>query len=321
MNKNNEFRGKIYDSIIDTIGATPLVRLNRLPEEEGCKAIVLGKCEFFNPLASVKDRIGSAMISAAEADGKLKPNSIIVEPTSGNTGIALAFVAAAKGYRLILTMPESMSIERRKMLYLLGASIELTPAAKGMPGAIARAEEILKENPDAFMPQQFSNEANPEVHRNTTAEEIWKDTNGKVDIVISGVGTGGTLTGTAEALKARKPGFKMIAVEPEDSPVLSGGVPGPHKIQGIGAGFIPDNVNLDIIDEVLQIGNETAFATARRAAKTEGLPIGISSGAAIAAALEVGTRPEMKGKMIVAILPSFAERYLSTALFDGLDND
>lgn len=321
MNKNNEFRGKIYDSIIDTIGATPLVRLNRLPEEEGCKAIVLGKCEFFNPLASVKDRIGSAMISAAEADGKLKPNSIIVEPTSGNTGIALAFVAAAKGYRLILTMPESMSIERRKMLYLLGASIELTPAAKGMPGAIARAEEILKENPDAFMPQQFSNEANPEVHRNTTAEEIWKDTNGKVDIVISGVGTGGTLTGTAEALKARKPGFKMIAVEPEDSPVLSGGIPGPHKIQGIGAGFIPDNVNLDIIDEVLQIGNETAFAMARRAAKTEGLPIGISSGAAIAAALEVGTRPEMKGKMIVAILPSFAERYLSTALFDGLDND
>ncbi len=321
MNKSNEFRGKIYDSIIDTIGATPLVRLNRLPEEEGCKAIVLGKCEFFNPLASVKDRIGSAMISAAEADGKLKPNSIIVEPTSGNTGIALAFVAAAKGYRLILTMPESMSIERRKMLYLLGASIELTPAAKGMPGAIARAEEILKENPDAFMPQQFSNEANPEVHRNTTAEEIWKDTNGKVDIVISGVGTGGTLTGTAEALKARKPEFKMIAVEPEDSPVLSGGIPGPHKIQGIGAGFIPDNVNLDIIDEVLQIGNETAFAMARRAAKTEGLPIGISSGAAIAAALEVGTRPEMKGKMIVAILPSFAERYLSTALFDGLDDD
>jgi cysteine synthase A len=321
MNKSNEFRGKIYDSIIDTIGATPLVRLNRLPEEEGCKAIVLGKCEFFNPLASVKDRIGSAMISAAEADGKLKPNSIIVEPTSGNTGIALAFVAAAKGYRLILTMPESMSIERRKMLYLLGASIELTPAAKGMPGAIARAEEILKENPDAFMPQQFSNEANPEVHRNTTAEEIWKDTNGKVDIVISGVGTGGTLTGTAEALKARKPGFKMISVEPEDSPVLSGCIPGPHKIQGIGAGFIPDNVNLDIIDEVLQIGNETAFAMARRAAKTEGLPIGISSGAAIAAALEVGTRPEMKGKMIVAILPSFAERYLSTALFDGLDND
>jgi cysteine synthase A len=318
---NNEFRGKIYDSIIDTIGATPLVRLNRLPEEEGCKAIILGKCEFFNPLASVKDRIGSAMISAAERDGKLKPNSIIVEPTSGNTGIALAFIAAAKGYRLILTMPESMSIERRKMLYLLGASIELTPAAKGMTGAIARAEEILKENPGAFMPQQFSNEANPEVHRNTTAEEIWKDTDGKVDVVISGVGTGGTLTGIAEAIKARKPEFKMIAVEPEDSPILSGGMPGPHKIQGIGAGFIPDNVNLDIIDEILQIGNETAFTTARRTAKIEGMPVGISSGAAIAAALEVGKRSEMDGKMIVAILPSFAERYLSTALFDGLGGD
>jgi cysteine synthase len=315
------FRGKIYNSIIDTIGATPLVQFNRLPKEDGCKAIILGKCEFFNPLASVKDRIGSAMISAAEAAGKLKPNSIIVEPTSGNTGIALAFVAAAKGYKLILTMPESMSIERRKMLYLLGATIELTPAAKGMPGAIARAEEILNDNPGAFMPQQFSNEANPEVHRNTTAEELWEDTNGKVDIVISGVGTGGTLTGIAETIKNRKPEFKMIAVEPEDSPILSGGVPGPHKIQGIGAGFIPDNVNLDIIDEVLQIGNETAFATARRAAKTEGMPIGISSGAAIAAALEVGKRSEMEGKMIVAILPSFAERYLSTALFDGLGGD
>jgi cysteine synthase A len=321
VTNNNGFRGKIYDSIIDTIGATPLVRLNRLPEEEGCKAIILGKCEFFNPLASVKDRIGSAMISAAERDGKLKPNSIIVEPTSGNTGIALAFVAAAKGYKLILTMPESMSIERRKMLYLLGASIELTPAAKGMTGAIARAEEILKENPGAFMPQQFSNGANPEVHRNTTAEEIWKDTSGKVDVVISGVGTGGTLTGTAEVLKARKPEFKMIAVEPEDSPILSGGMPGPHKIQGIGAGFIPDNVNLDVIDEILQIGNETAFTTARRTARIEGMPIGISSGAAIAAALEVGKRPEMDGKMIVAILPSFAERYLSTALFDGLGGD
>ena len=321
MTNNNEFRGKIYDSIIDTVGATPLVRLNRLPEEEGCKAIILGKCEFFNPLASVKDRIGSAMISAAERDGKLKPNSIIVEPTSGNTGIALAFIAAAKGYRLILTLPESMSIERRKMLYLLGASIELTPAAKGMTGAIARAEEILSENPGAFMPQQFSNAANPEVHRNTTAEEIWRDTDGKVDVVISGVGTGGTLTGIAEAIKARKPEFKMIAVEPEDSPILSGGMPGPHKIQGIGAGFIPDNVNLDIIDEILQIGNETAFTTARRTAKIEGMPVGISSGAAIAAALEVGKRSEMDGKMIVAILPSFAERYLSTALFDGLGGD
>ena len=321
MKTNDQFRGRIYDSIIDTIGATPLIRLNRLPKENGCRASILVKCEFFNPLASVKDRIGSAMINAAEASGKLKPNSIIVEPTSGNTGIALAFVAAAKGYRLILTMPESMSIERRKMLYLLGASIELTPAEKGMPGAIARAEEILQENPNAFMPQQFSNQANPEAHRNTTAEEIWQDTNGKVDFVISGVGTGGTLTGIAETIKTRKPEFKMIAVEPEDSPVLSGGVPGPHKIQGIGAGFIPDNVNPDMIDEILQIGNETAFATAREAASKEGLPLGISSGASIAAALEVGARAEMENKMIVAIAPSFAERYLSTALFDGLGND
>jgi len=318
MRHNSEFRGKIYENIIDTIGATPLIRLNRLPKEGGCKATVLVKCEFFNPLSSVKDRIGSAMIEAAEADGKLKPNSIIVEPTSGNTGIALAFVSAAKGYRLILTMPESMSIERRKMLYLLGASIELTPAAKGMPGAIARAEEILKENPGAFMPQQFSNQANPNIHRTTTAEEIWQDTNGEVDVIVSGVGTGGTLTGTAEAIKSRKPQFKMIAIEPEDSPVLSGGIPGPHKIQGIGVGFIPDNVNLDIIDEILQISNETAFDTARKAARKEGLPVGISSGAAIAAAIEIGARPEMVGKMIVTILPSFAERYLSTALFDGL---
>ena len=321
MKTSDKFRGRIYESIIDTIGATPLIRLNRLPKENGCRASILVKCEFFNPLASVKDRIGSAMINAAEASGKLKPNSIIVEPTSGNTGIALAFVAAAKGYRLILTMPESMSIERRKMLYLLGASIELTPAEKGMPGAIARAEEILQENPNAFMPQQFSNQANPEAHRNTTAEEIWQDTKGKVDFVISGVGTGGTLTGIAETIKTRKPEFKMIAVEPEDSPVLSGGVPGPHKIQGIGAGFIPDNVNPDMIDEILQIGSETAFATAREAASKEGLPLGISSGASIAAALEVGARAEMENKMIVAIAPSFAERYLSTALFDGLGNE
>ncbi len=317
----SEFRGQVYNSIVDTIGATPLVRLNRLPEEDGCKADILGKCEFFNPLASVKDRIGNAMISAAEAAGKLQPGSVIVEPTSGNTGIALAFVAAARGYRLILTMPESMSMERRKMLYLLGAEIELTPAAKGMPGAIARAEELLKEHPGAFMPQQFSNDANPEIHRNTTAEEIWRDSDGKVDVVISGVGTGGTLTGVAEVIKARKPEFQMVAVEPEDSPILSGGVPGPHKIQGIGAGFVPDNLNSEMIDEVIQIGNETAFATARRAAKIEGLPVGISSGAAIAAALEIGARPDMAGKMIVAILPSFAERYLSTALFDGLGGD
>jgi len=316
-----EFRGQIYNSIVDTIGATPLVRFNCLPEEDGCKADILGKCEFFNPLASVKDRIGNAMIDAAEAAGELQPGSVIVEPTSGNTGIALAFVAAARGYRLILTMPESMSMERRKMLYILGAEIELTPAAKGMPGAIARAEELLKEHLGAFMPQQFSNDANPEVHRNTTAEEIWQDTDGKVDVVISGVGTGGTLTGVAEVIKAKKPDFKMIAVEPEDSPILSGGVPGPHKIQGIGAGFVPDNLNSDMVDEVIQIGNETAFVTARRAAKSEGLPVGISSGAAIAAALEIGARPDMASKMIVAILPSFAERYLSTALFDGLGGD
>ena len=316
-----EFRGQIYNSIVDTIGATPLVRFNCLPEEDGCKADILGKCEFFNPLASVKDRIGNAMIDAAETAGELQPGSVIVEPTSGNTGIALAFVAAARGYRLILTMPESMSMERRKMLYLLGAEIELTPATKGMPGAIARAEELLKEHPGAFMPQQFSNDANPEVHRNTTAEEIWQDTDGKVDVVISGVGTGGTLTGVAEVIKAKKPDFKMIAVEPEDSPILSGGFPGPHKIQGIGAGFVPDNLNSDMVDEVIQIGNETAFVTARRAAKSEGLPVGISSGAAIAAALEIGARPDMASKMIVAILPSFAERYLSTALFDGLGGD
>tara|TARA_B100002003_G_scaffold75820_1_gene70805 strand:- start:310 stop:1278 length:969 start_codon:yes stop_codon:yes gene_type:complete len=316
-----EFRGQIYNSIVDTIGATPLVRFNCLPEEDGCKADILGKCEFFNPLASVKDRIGNAMIDAAEAAGELQPGSVIVEPTSGNTGIALAFVAAARGYRLILTMPESMSMERRKMLYLLGAEIELTPAAKGMPGAIARAEELLKEHPGAFMPQQFSNDANPEVHRNSTAKEIWQDTDGKVDVVISGVGTGGTLTGVAEVIKAKKPDFKMIAVEPEDSPILSGGVPGPHKIQGIGAGFVPDNLNSDMVDEVIQIGNETAFVTARRAAKSEGLPVGISSGAAIAAALEIGARPDMASKMIVAILPSFAERYLSTALFDGLGGE
>jgi cysteine synthase A len=316
-----EFRGQIYNSIVDTIGATPLVRFNCLPEEDGCKADILGKCEFFNPLASVKDRIGNAMIDAAETAGELQPGSVIVEPTSGNTGIALAFVAAARGYRLILTMPESMSMERRKMLYLLGAEIELTPATKGMPGAIARAEELLKEHPGAFMPQQFSNDANPEVHRNTTAEEIWQDTDGKVDVVISGVGTGGTLTGVAEVIKAKKPDFKMIAVEPEDSPILSGGFPGPHKIQGIGAGFVPDNLNLDMVDEIIQIGNETAFVTARRAAKSEGLPVGISSGAAVAAALEIGARPDMANKMIVAILPSFAERYLSTALFDGLGGD
>ncbi len=314
-------RGKVYDSILDTIGGTPLVRLDRLASETNCKATLLAKCEFFNPLASVKDRIGFAMIEAAERDGLIGEGAVIVEPTSGNTGIALAFVCAAKGYRLILTMPESMSVERRKMLVFLGAELELTPAPKGMAGAIARAREIVADNPKAVLLQQFDNPANPEIHRSSTAEEIWQDTDGAADVLISGVGTGGTLTGVAEVLKARKPGFHIVAVEPEDSPVLSGGVPGPHKIQGIGAGFVPGNLNRDMIDEVLKIGNETAMSMSRRVAKLEGLPAGISSGAALAAAVEVGQRADMKGKTIVAILPSFAERYLSTALFDGLGLD
>jgi cysteine synthase A len=313
-----EFRGRIYDSIVDTIGATPLVRVRRLAAEAGVKADLIGKCEFFNPLASVKDRIGSAMIEVAEAAGRIKSGTVLVEPTSGNTGIALAFVCAAKGYRLILTMPDSMSMERRKMLKILGAELELTPAAQGMRGAIARAEEIVRITPGAFMPQQFQNPANPEVHRRTTAEEIWKDTDGAVDVVVSGVGTGGTLTGVGSVLKPRKPGLKMIAVEPEDSAVLSGGPPGPHKIQGIGAGFIPEILDTSLIDEIIRIGNDTAIQTARTVARLEGLAVGISSGAALAAALEVGARPEMEDKTIVVILPSFAERYLTTALFDGL---
>ncbi len=311
-------RGRIYDSIVDTIGGTPLVRLSKLAKEAGAQADILAKLEFFNPLSSVKDRIGAAMIEALELAGKIKPGGTLIEPTSGNTGIALAFVCAAKGYRLILVMPESMSVERRKMLKLLGAELELTPAAKGMGGAISRAEELLKEIPNSAMPQQFNNPANPAIHRNTTAEEIWTDTNGAVDVVISGVGTGGTLTGIGSALKPRKPGLRMVAVEPEDSPVLSGGRPGPHKIQGIGAGFVPGNLDVKLIDEVITISNETAFETARRAAKLEGIPVGISSGAAIAAALEVGVRADMAGKCIIAIIPSFAERYLSTALFDGV---
>ncbi|MCU0838307.1 MAG: cysteine synthase A [Rhodospirillales bacterium] len=311
-------RGRIYDSILETIGDTPIVRLSKLAAETGCAAELLGKCEFFNPLSSVKDRIGLAMVAAAERDGRIRTGATLVEPTSGNTGIALAFVCAARGYRLILTMPESMSVERRKMLALLGAKIVLTPATKGMPGAVAKAEELVSQTPGAIMLQQFSNPANPEIHRRTTAEEIWRDTDGRVDIIISGVGTGGTITGCSEVLKARKPTLKMIAVEPEDSPVLSGGVPGPHKIQGIGAGFVPAVLNVELIDEVIKIGNETAFATARHAARLEGVPVGISSGAALAAAIEVGKRPDMAGKVIVAILPSFAERYLSTALFEGI---
>jgi cysteine synthase A len=315
-----DFRGRIYDSIVDTIGATPLVRVKRLAEDAGVKADIVGKLEFFNPLASVKDRIGFAMIESAEREGKITPGkTTLVEPTSGNTGIALAFAAAAKGYKLILTMPESMSIERRKMLKLLGAELVLTPAPEGMKGAIRRAEELVAAGPDTYMPQQFKNPANPEIHRKTTAEEILRDTGGKADILISGVGTGGTLTGVAEVLKAQKPGFKAIAVEPEDSPVLSGGMPGPHKIQGIGAGFVPDILNTKLIDEVVRISNQRAFDTARKVARLEGLPVGISSGAALAAALEVGARPENEGKLIVVILPSFAERYLSTALFEGLE--
>ncbi len=326
MNDNNSkgdtgstFRGKIYDNIIDTIGATPIVRLSRLMSDGGVNGNILGKCEYFNPLSSVKDRIGLAMIEAAERDGRIKEGATLIEPTSGNTGIALAFVCAAKGYRLILTMPESMSVERRKMLLLFGAELELTPAPLGMRGAIGRAEALVSEIPGAMMLQQFENPANPEIHRRTTAEEIWHDTAGNVDALISGVGTGGTITGCGIFLKEKNPNVKIIAVEPEDSPILSGGAPGPHKIQGIGAGFVPGILDRGIIDEVLQIGNETAFAMARKVAKLEGLAVGISSGAALAAALEVAERPEMAGKNIVVILPSFAERYLSTALFEGLE--
>jgi len=308
-------RGRIYENIVATIGNTPLIRLNALAREAGCVADVLVKAEFFNPLSSVKDRIALGMIEAAEASGKINKNTVMVEPTSGNTGIALAFVCAAKGYKLILTMPESMSMERRKMLKFLGAELELTPAAKGMRGSIERAEEILAANPNAIMLQQFKNEANPAIHKRTTAEEILRDTDNKVDVFIAGVGTGGCITGTGTVLKAKKPGVKIIAVEPEDSPILSGGKPGPHKIQGIGAGFIPDVLQRDIIDEVVTISNETAFVTARKAAKLEGLPVGISSGATIAAALEVGARPDMKGKIIVVIAASGAERYISTDLF------
>ena len=318
QNHPAEFRGRIYDSVVDTIGATPLVRIPRLAAAAGCKADLVTKLEFFNPLASVKDRIGNAMISAAEAEGKIGPGSVIVEPTSGNTGIALAFVCAARGYRCILVMPDSMSQERRKMLALLGAELVLTPAAERMPGAIARAQEIVDTTDNAIMLQQFQNPANPEVHRQTTAEEIWKDTGGAVDVFVAGVGTGGTITGTAEVLKERNPNLHVVAVEPDDSAVLSGGPAGPHLLQGIGTGFVPDILNTKIYDEILPIANETAFMTARKLAKIEGIPVGISSGAALAAAIEVGSRDEMASKLMVVILPSFAERYLSTALFEGL---
>jgi len=314
----SEFRGRIYDSITETIGATPVVRLAKLAAEEGVKADILAKCEFFNPLSSVKDRIGLAMIEALEKEGRLDTDTVVVEPTSGNTGIGLAFVCAAKGYRLILTMPESMSVERRKMLRLLGAQLELTPADKGMNGAIARAEELLRTLPKAVMPQQFKNPANPAIHVRTTAEEIWRDLGGKLDAMVSGIGTGGTFTGCAEVLKKRLPDLKMIAVEPEESPVLSGGPPGRHMIQGIGAGFVPDIMNTAAIDEIVKVPSHAAFAMARKVALLEGLPVGISSGAAIAAALQVAARPGMEGKRVLCVLPSAAERYLSTALFEGM---
>src|ERR1700751_2279846 len=300
-------RGRIYDSIIDTIGDTPLVRLPRLTAALKPKGEVLAKLEFFNPIASVKDRIGVAMIEYLEAKGVLKPGGVIVEPTSGNTGIALAFVAAAKGYKLTLVMPESMSIERRKMLLILGAKLELTPPERGMAGAVARAKEIVAPTPGAVMPQQFDNPANPLIHRVSTAEEIWNDTAGRVDAVISGVGTGGTITGVGQVLKARKPSVRMIAVEPEASAVLSGGPPGPPKIQGIGAGFVPAILDRGVIDEVVQVSNDDSFAMARRVAREEGIPVGISSGAALTAAFHVAARDDMAGKLIVVIIPSFAE--------------
>ena len=311
-------RGRIYSSIVETIGNTPLVRLNKLPELHSANATVLLKLEFFNPIASVKDRIGAAMIDALEAAGRIGPETVLIEPTSGNTGIALAFVAAARGIKLKLVMPESMSIERRKMLSLLGAELVLTPAAEGMKGALAKAAELAAELPDAIIPQQFENPANPAIHRATTAEEIWNDTEGKVDAFVAGVGTGGTITGVGQVLKQRAPTLKLVAVEPADSPVLSGGSPGPHKIQGIGAGFVPAVLDRSIIDEVLTVTNDEAFATARALARHEGIPTGISSGANVAAALKLAARPEFAGKTIVTVAPSFAERYLSTALFDDL---
>ena len=309
----------IYSNITETVGKTPMVRLSKLVQELDCKAEIIAKLEFFNPLSSVKDRIGVSMINKLEESGSIKPGGTLIEPTSGNTGIALAFVAASRGYKLILTMPESMSLERRKMLRLLGAKLELTDPIKGMKGAVQRAEELLSEIPNAVIPQQFQNPSNPEIHMKTTAEEIWADTGGNLDVFVSGVGTGGTITGVGRILRDRNPKIDLVAVEPEDSPVISGGSPGPHKIQGIGAGFIPKNLDMSIISEILQVGNQDAVDMARRLAKLEGIPVGISSGAAVLAATRLAIRPKYKGMRIVVILPSFAERYLSTILFEGLD--
>ncbi len=311
-------RGRIYNSITDTIGDTPLVRLNRLPGKHGVKADILAKLEFFNPIASVKDRIGVSMIDALEASGAMTPDTVLIEPTSGNTGIGLAFVAAARGYRLILVMPDSMSMERRKMLAFLGAELVLTPAAEGIKGSIAKADELCRQFKHAVIPQQFKNPANPEIHRRTTAEEIWNDTEGGIDVLVSGVGTGGTITGVGQLLKPRKPSLRIVAVEPQESQVLAGGAHHPHKIQGIGAGIVPDVLDRSVIDEIAHVDSQTAIDTARALAREEGIPGGISSGAAIAAALKIGARPEMTGKQIVAVVPSFAERYVSTALFEGL---
>jgi len=313
-----EFRGKIYDSITDTIGATPLVRLPNLTKETGVHADILAKLEFFNPLSSVKDRLAMALIAAGEASGEITKNTVIIEPTSGNTGIGLAFICATRGYRVILTMPETMSYERRKLLRMFGAELHLTPAETGIKGAIEKAQALAKEIPDSFIPQQFQNPANPAIHRATTAEEIWQDTDGKVDVLIAGIGTGGTITGISQGLKAKKPQITTIAVEPADSAVLSGGPIGPHKIQGIGPGFVPDILDMDVIDEVITVSNEKAYEWTRKVIETEGIPVGISGGAALWAAFEIGARRDMLNKQIVVIIPSCAERYLSLPLFADL---